>query len=98
MRSLTPWSRLTLRQMDRPLNRFFEPDNVSKGEKMQETEEKSETCHRLERAWGAFARSVMLPAAVDTANVTATFKDGVLAVTLPKTPAAKGTAITVKAA
>ena len=69
-----------------------------KGEKMQETEEKSETCHRLQRAWGAFARSVMLPAAVDTAKVTATFKDGVLTVTLPKTPAAKGTAITVKAA
>ncbi len=42
-------------------------------------------------------RSVRLPMAVDASKVTATFRNGVLVVTLPKTPAAKGTMIPVKA-
>lgn len=52
--------------------------------------------HRVERAYGTFARSFRLPAPVDASRVTAEFKDGVLTVTLPKTPAAKGTTIPVK--
>lgn len=39
-----------------------------------------------------------LPAAIDASKVTASFKDGVLTMTLPKTPAAKGTTIPIKAA
>jgi HSP20 family molecular chaperone IbpA len=35
--------------------------------------------------------------AVDGSKVTATFKNGVLVVTLPKTPASKGTMVPVKA-
>jgi HSP20 family molecular chaperone IbpA len=35
---------------------------------------------------------------VDAGKVTATFKDGVVTITLPKAPEAKGTAIPVKAA
>ncbi len=69
-----------------------------KGEKKQEKEEKGETWHRVERAWGAFARAMTLPAAVDAEKVTATFKDGVLTVSLPKTAAAKGKAIPIKEA
>ena len=68
-----------------------------KGEKEKETEEKEERYHRVERTYGAFLRSVRLPMAVDGGKVTATFKNGVLIVTLPKTPAAKGTMIPVKA-
>jgi HSP20 family protein len=68
-----------------------------KGEKEKKTEEKEERYHRAERTYGAFLRSVRLPMAVDGSKVTATFKDGVLVVTLPKTPAAKGTMIPVKA-
>jgi len=68
-----------------------------KGEKEKRTEEKEERYHRAERTYGAFLRSVRLPMAVDGSKVTATFKDGVLVVTLPKTPAAKGTMIPVKA-
>ena len=73
-----------------------------KGEKEKKTEEKKteekeERYHRVERTYGAFLRSVRLPMAVDGSNVTATFKNGVLVVTLPKTPAAKGTMIPVKA-
>jgi HSP20 family protein len=68
-----------------------------KGEKEKGTVEKEERYHRVERTYGAFLRSVRLPMAVDGSNVTATFKNGVLVVTLPKTPASKGTMIPVKA-
>jgi HSP20 family protein len=68
-----------------------------KGEKEKATEEKEERYHRAERTYGAFLRSVRLPMAVDGSKVTATFKNGVLVVTLPKTPASKGTTIPVKA-
>ena len=67
-----------------------------KGEKRQEKEDKDERYHRVERAYGAFARSVRLPVAVDGSKVTAAFKNGLLTVTLPKTPGAKGATIPVK--
>jgi len=68
-----------------------------KGEKRQEKEEKDEHYHRVERAYGVFTRSVRLPVAVDASKVTASFKNGLLTVTLPKTPSARGTTIPVKA-
>jgi HSP20 family protein len=67
------------------------------GEKRQEKEEKDERYHRVERAYGVFTRGVRLPVAVDSGKVCATFKNGLLAVTLPKAPAAKGTTIPIKA-
>lgn len=66
------------------------------GEKRQEKEEKEERYHRVERSYGAFTRGVRLPVAVDSSRVVATFKNGLLTVTLPKTPAAKGTTIPIK--
>jgi HSP20 family protein len=68
-----------------------------KGEKRQEKEEKDERYHRVERSYGRFARSVWLPVGVDGSRVTAGFKNGLLTVTLPKTVAAKGTTIPIKA-
>ena len=68
-----------------------------KGEKKHEKEEKDERRHRIERAYGAFTRAIRLPVAVDGEKVSAGFKNGVLTITLPKTPAAKGTTIPVKA-
>src|SRR5262245_56477368 len=44
-----------------------------KGEKQQQKEEKDEHYHRVERSYGAFARSFRLPAAVDPEHVTAGF-------------------------
>jgi len=44
--------------------------------------------HRRERATGTFQRSLTLPKRVNPENVTATYKDGVLTVTLNKEPAA----------
>jgi HSP20 family protein len=69
-----------------------------KGEKHAEKEEKDKRHHRVERSYGAFVRSIRLPAAVETGKVTATFKDGVVTITLPKASEAKGTTIPVKAA
>lgn len=69
-----------------------------KGEKTEEKEAKDEQVYRRERVYGAFARAVRLPTTVDANKVDATFKNGVLTVTLPKTPAAKGKTIQVKAA
>ena len=68
-----------------------------KGEKKQEKEEKDEHYYRAERSYGAFVRTVRLPATVDGSKVTAAFKNGLLTVTLPKAPAAKGTVIPIKA-
>ncbi len=68
-----------------------------KGEKEEKKEEKDERQHRVERSWGAFMRAVRLPAPVDGGKVTATFKNGVVTITLPKTPSAKGTTIPIKA-
>lgn len=67
-----------------------------KGEKKQQKEEKEEHYHRVERSYGAFTRSVRMPVAVDAGKVTASFKNGLLTVTLPKTPASKGTTIPIK--
>lgn len=67
-----------------------------KGDRQKATEEKEETYHRMERTHGTFLRSVRLPMAADAGKVTATFKNGVLVVTLPKTPATKGAQIPVK--
>ncbi|MEK7700647.1 MAG: Hsp20/alpha crystallin family protein [candidate division NC10 bacterium] len=67
-----------------------------KGEKHKEKEEKDEKHHRLERSWGAFTRTLALPMGVETEKVSATFKDGLLTIKLPKAPGAKGTTIPVK--
>jgi HSP20 family protein len=68
-----------------------------KGEKRYEKEQTDETYYHAERAYGAFARTVRLPAAVDGSKVTAGFKNGLLTVTLPKAAGAKGSTIPVKA-
>ena len=69
-----------------------------KGEKQSEKEEKDQRFHRMERSYGAFFRSLRLPATVDASKVTAAFKDGVVTITLPKVPEAKGTTIPIKTA
>ncbi|HET7903413.1 MAG TPA: Hsp20/alpha crystallin family protein [Candidatus Eisenbacteria bacterium] len=66
------------------------------GEKKYEKEEKDEKFYRMERAMGAFSRSVRLPIPVDINKVAAVFKNGLLTVTLPKSKEVKGTAIPIK--
>ncbi len=66
-----------------------------KGEKKEEKEEKDEHRHLVERRYGAFSRMVRLPAAVAPDKIKASFKNGVLTVTLPKTEEAKQKAIPI---
>jgi HSP20 family protein len=68
-----------------------------KGEKKDEKEEKDEYHHVVERSYGAFARTVRLPAPVAADKIKASFKNGVLTVTLPKTEESKPKAIPVAA-
>jgi len=67
-----------------------------KGEKNQEKEEKDENYHLIERSYGSFTRSVQLPREVQSDKITASFKNGVLRVTLPKSEEAKKKEIKVK--
>jgi len=66
-------------------------DNVltMKGEKKQEKEEKDANYHRIERSYGSFCRSFTLPTSVKTDKIKATYKDGILTITLPKTEEVK---------
>lgn len=68
------------------------------GERRQEKEEKGRRFHRVERSYGSFVRSFTLPESVDEGGVKAEYKDGVLALHLPKSEKVKPKAIDVKVA
>jgi HSP20 family protein len=68
------------------------------GERKFEKEEKGKKYHRVERAYGSFARSFSLPDDASPAKVSAEFKDGLLTVHLAKTEKAKPQQIEVKVA
>ena len=61
-------------------------DNVLtvSGERKAEHEDKREGYVRVERAYGAFRRSLTLPEGVDPEGVAASFDKGVLEVRIPK--------------
>lgn len=59
-----------------------------RGEKKQEEEKRGKGYYRVERTYGSFQRSFDLPCEVEADRVDATFKNGVLTITLPKSPAA----------
>ena len=70
-----------------------------KGEKKKEEEEiKQKDYYRCERTFGAFSRTVELPANVKTGDVKASFKNGLLEIRLPKTEEAKKSVVHVKVA
>jgi HSP20 family protein len=59
------------------------------GEKRSASKEESKNMYRSERYYGAFERGISLPCDVEKDKVDASYKDGVLKVILPKTPAAR---------
>lgn len=61
---------------------------VVRGEKRFEREEKGRTYFFSEREFGAFQRTFRLPPDVDSENIDATFKDGVLCLKIAKQSAA----------
>ena len=69
-----------------------------KGERKHEREEKKENFHLVERSSGSFSRSIQLPVEVNADKIKATYKGGVLNVSMPKTKAEAAKKIEVKAA
>ncbi len=68
-----------------------------RGQRVRDEKVTEENYHRIERSYGAFARSFTLPASVDAAKIAAVYEDGVLEVVLPKAEAAKPKKISIKA-
>ncbi len=54
-----------------------------RGQRRREEGVAEEAYHRVERQYGAFARSFTLPAALETGAVRADYRDGVLTVRVP---------------
>lgn len=55
-----------------------------RGEKRQEKEEKEKNYYRVERSYGSFQRVLSLPDDADQEKVKASFKKGVLTITMPR--------------
>jgi HSP20 family protein len=63
---------------------------VIQGERKREHEEEREGFYRSERSYGSFSRAIPLPDGAITEEAKATFRDGVLEITMPAPPASKG--------
>jgi len=55
---------------------------VIRGERKSEREENEEDYYRTERSYGSFYRQIPLPEGVDAENANATFRNGVLEITM----------------
>lgn len=71
---------------------------VLRGERKREVETNEHNVYRLERVYGTFSRSFSLPKTVDASQISATYKDGVLEVVLPKSEEAKPRKVRIEAA
>ncbi|HRR95466.1 MAG TPA: Hsp20/alpha crystallin family protein [Candidatus Ratteibacteria bacterium] len=66
------------------------------GKSQEEKEVKKENFYRKEIRSGTFSRSITLPAQIDKDKVKASYKDGVLQLTLPKSPEEKKKEVKIK--
>jgi HSP20 family protein len=66
-----------------------------RGEKKEEEREEEENYLRVERSYGSFVRRIPLPQQVDEDATSATFKEGLLQIELPKTEEARGRQIEI---
>lgn len=71
---------------------------VVKGERKEEKEVNEEKYHRVERFYGSFSRSFMLPSDVAPDKIKATLTDGILELVIPKSEEKKAKAIAINAA
>ncbi|MGB9597375.1 MAG: Hsp20/alpha crystallin family protein [Candidatus Poribacteria bacterium] len=55
-----------------------------KGDRKRKPSREDENYHLIGRKYGSFNRNIELPIQVDTENVKAVYKDGVLTINLPK--------------
>jgi HSP20 family protein len=65
-------------------------DITIQGERKHEKEEEREGYYRSERSYGSFCRVIPLPEGAISEQAKASFKDGVLEITMPAPPASKG--------
>lgn len=75
---------------------FDHGELVIKGERKWEDEDKKENYRRIERRYGKFERRFVLPDEVNSDDVRAEYKDGVLSVVVPKIEAPKPKQISVE--
>jgi HSP20 family protein len=68
---------------------FADGSLTIKGEKREEHEEEKGDHYHSERQFGAFERTIPLPSEVNPDEAKASFKNGVLKITLPKTEEAR---------
>lgn len=68
-----------------------------RGEKKQESEDRTDRVHRYERSYGAFERSFVLPSTTDPDRIEASYKDGILTITVAKVEKARPRQIAVQA-
>lgn len=68
-----------------------------RGEKKEETGSEEQKFHVWERSYGTFERSFTLPRTVKADDISAHFRDGILNISMPKAPEAKGRKIAIKA-
>jgi len=71
---------------------------VLRGERKRKTEFEEKDAYRLERTFGVFTRSFTLPKTVDSDRISASYKNGVLELTLPKVAQAKPRKIEIRVA
>ena len=66
------------------------------GTRQMEFAERKESYHRLEREYGAFARTFSLPASISADKIDAEYKQGLLRVRIPKRPEVQPKQISVR--
>lgn len=73
-------------------------DNILKisGEKSKSVSKKSEKYHRQEHYYGKFSRHISIPDKIDTDNINAIYKNGILVIILPKLDSSKPKKISIK--
>ena len=75
---------------------FNEGDLWITGQKSEEKEETGKAYHRIERHHGEFRRVIRLPGKIDQEKVEASYKQGVLHVSVPKSEEVKPKQIPIK--
>jgi len=68
---------------------------VLRGEKKQDVHSEEDGCYRLERAYGAFTRTIPMPENADPDHALAKFDKGVLTLTVPKKEALRPASHTI---
>lgn len=66
-----------------------------RGEKKEERKEEKKAYRLVERSYGSFERSLALPRTVDVNAVNASMSNGVLKITIPKSPEAQAQRIRI---